>query len=239
MKKYFCTMLMIALFSFISCDNASTDGEDEEDSISMDGYGSALDNAYFKVWSDNSWEEYYRIISIDGDTYATIITSEGNEYYYSSEGYAGFKPYGESLILFDKPIVSLPEKVVFNKKYTSQTTFPYQGYNYTMKIEQILMDTVSVSLPWGSFNSCLWFKTTSSMTSLAESNTSNGQFWLAIGPSDIKQTLNSGTSITMVRGNVNGQNWGAGNLSEIPNISKKQTSFSLTDIMRPMTHFLK
>ncbi len=238
MKNNFCILLMLALFSFISCDNAST-GSDDEDSISMDAYSSALDNAYYKVWSDNSWEEYNRIITIDSKTYITTITDEGTEYYYSSEGYAGFKPYGESLILFDKPMASLPDKVVFNKKYTSQTTFPYQGYNYTMKIEEILMDTVSVSVPCGNFNSCLWFKTTSSMTSLVESSTSNGQFWLAIGPSDIKQTLNSGTTITMVRGHVNGQNWGTVNLSELPNISKKQSSFSLADIIRPMTHFLK
>jgi hypothetical protein len=241
MKIMFHLLLLIAPFLFLSCKNANSPDDDKNDknTISIDGYGSSLGNSYYKLWSDDSWEQYNGIITINSETYLSLITNTGNEYYYSAAGYAGFKPYGESLILFNTPIGSLPDKLSFNQKYIRETIFSYQGYNYTMKIEEVLMDTVTLSVPCGTFNSCLWFKSTSTLTSIGQPEVSKEQFWLAIGPSDIQEISNSGVTKQMVSGTVNGQDWDESNLNELPYVPKIQKSFSLNNLIRPIIHSLK
>jgi hypothetical protein len=240
MRFSFYILFLTSLFLFLSCDNSnSPDDKNDQNTISTDNYGFMLDESFYKVWSDNSWEKFNSVVTIDNTTYVTIITESGFEYYYSKAGYAGFKPSGESLILFNTPLGSLPDKLAFNQKYTRQTTFSIQGYDFTMKIDEVLMDTVSISVPCGSFSSCLWFKATSTLTSGGQSDVSKSQFWLAIGPSDIQQTLSSGETITMVGGIVNGQNWGTSGAMPRMNLCKKQNSSLLNNIMRPMIRFYK
>jgi hypothetical protein len=242
MKILFRTLSLIALLLFLSCkkeDSPVSDQTHRQKTISVYAYGSSLDSAYYKMWSDSSSEKFNQITLINSKIYVTIMNSNGDEYYYDATGYAGIKPNDQSLILFDTPLTSLPDTLVFNQKYIQVTTFSYQGINYSLKNEQTLQDTVSVSVPFGTFNPCLWFKSTSTITAGGQSSVSTGQFWLAIGPSDIQQTLNSGNTIVMVSGFVNGKSWGTSLARLRANIPKKPNSFSLDDLIKPMSHFLK
>lgn len=233
--KFILFTIFISLLIFSSCkksENNPVEPEPEIKYMFLEGYGSLIDSFYYKQWSDSSWEKFNRVTTINGRTYVTIINNEGAEYYYDVIGYAGFKPSGESLILFDHTLPPIPDSIVFNQTYTRETTFYYQGYNYTLKFEQSLTDTVSVSVPFGIFNSCLWFKSKAVLSASGQSETQNGQFWLAKGPSDIKQTLNSGITIVMVRGIVNGQGWGMSfpkisTISNKNNVSNIFNSFAL------------
>ena len=205
-------LISVLVFSSLifSCNKSSDPVSPEEPpkrTMTLDAYGEIIDTLYFKIWSDSSWTEYSQTTTINGITYVTIITNSGNEYYYSALGYAGFKPTGQSLILFDKPLPGLPDTLVFGETYTRQTTFFFQGYNYTLKFEQSLQDTVSVSVPIGIFNPCLHFSSKSTLSAGGQSDIQNSQFWLAQGPGDIKETLNSGATIVLVRAKVNGQGW--------------------------------
>jgi hypothetical protein len=176
--------------------------------IRLIDYGSTLDSAYYKKWSDSSWEKFNRIVTVNGITYATTISSDSTEYYYTALGYAGLKGRGLLLILFDNPLTSLPETLTFGQNYRRETTFYYQGYNFSLQIDESLEDTVSVSVPFGTFNPCLWLKVKTTVTGAGQSQAQSGQIWLARGPSDVKQVLYSGATIVMVRGRVNGQGWG-------------------------------
>jgi hypothetical protein len=197
-------------------------------------YGSLIDSAFYKMWSDSSWERFNQVVTLNGITYVTVISNDGNEYYYSALGYAGVKPQGQSLIIFDRPLPSLPDTVVFGQTYTRETSFFYQGYNYSLKYEQYLQDTVSISVPFGTFNPCLWFKSMSTLSAGGQSQTQNGEFWLARGPSDIKQTLNSGLTIVMVRGRVNGQGWGMPFAKQSPDNIFKESHRFVADIVKPL-----
>jgi len=200
----------------------------------MNGYGMYLDSAYYEIWSDSSWEKFNHIINFNGHNYVTTINKNGDEYYYDAVGYAGFKAKGQSLIIFDKPVSSFPDSIVFGQEYTRGTTFYYQGYNYTMKYQQTLQDTVSVSVPFGVFDRCLWFKSTYTLSAGGQSSTSSGQFWLAQGPGAIKQTLNSGITIVMVRGIVNGKGWGMPFPGSQFSFINNHERLSLKNIMIPL-----
>jgi hypothetical protein len=242
MKYLFCTLLLITSFLFICCDkeDSPVSGQtDNQKKISVYAYGSSLDSAYYKVWSDSSWEKFGQIVILNSIVYVTVVNSDGDEGYYSASGYSGIKPYGQSLILFDTPLTSLPDTLVFGQKYTRETTFSYLGYSYSLKIEQTLEDTVSVSVSFGTFNPCLWLTSTSTTSVGGQSNVSNGQIWLAIGPSDIQQALNTGITISMVYGNVNGRSWGTYTVQPRLDLSKKQNSFSLDRLIEPIISFLK
>ena len=204
--------LSFSLF-FITCkksESSPTAPEPAKKYMFLNGYGSLLDSSYYKVWSDSSWEKFNRVVTVSGKTCVTLINSEGNEYFYDVIGYAGFKPKGESVIMFDHTLPQLPDSLVFNQSYVRETSFYYRGYIYTMKYEQSLMDTVAVSVAFGFFNPCLWFSSKATLSAGGQSDVQNTQFWLAKGPSDIRQTLNSGVTLVMVRGVVNGRSWGMG-----------------------------
>jgi hypothetical protein len=174
----------------------------------MSGYGTLIDSNYFKIWSDSSWEKYNRYVSINGNYYITLINNTGDEYYYSTIGYSGFKSNGQSLIMFDKPITGLPDTVSFNQTYSRSTTFYYQGYNYTFNMEYTLLDTTSVYTSFANFNSCLHTRSKGTISVSTQTDVQTSYSWIAKGPSDIKQTLNSGSTISMARGIVNGKGWG-------------------------------
>jgi hypothetical protein len=242
MKYFFCTLLLLAPLLFLCCDKEefpASGQTDNQKKISVSAYGASLDSAYYKVWSDSSWEKFGQVVILNSMVYVTAINSYGDEHYYGAAGYAGFQPYGGSLILFDTPLASLPDTLVFDHKYIRETTFTYQGYNYSLRMVQTLLDTVSVSVSFGTFNPCLWLNSTSTLSVNGQSNVSSGQIWLAIGPSDIQQLLNTGIAISMVYGYVNGRNWGVYTVQPRLNISKRQDSFPLNRLLKPMTGFLK
>lgn len=242
MKTLFSILLLITPVLFLSCDKKDSpvsDQTDEQRKISVYAYGSSLDSVYYKVWSDSSWDKFGQVIIINDTVYVTTVNNYGDEYYYCEAGYAGFQPYGQSLIMFDTPITSLPDTLVFGQKYIRETTFSYMGYNYSLKYEQTLQDTVSVSVSFGTFNSCLWFKSTSTISAGGQSDISNMGIWVAIGPSDIQLTLSSGNTIAMTYGFVNGRSWGTYTVRPRSNLPKKQNQLSPDDLLKPMTRFLK
>jgi hypothetical protein len=207
---------------------------DTNKKIRVSGYGLSIDSFYFTIWSDSSWEEYNKTISIGGITYTTVINNSGDEYYYSAIGYAGWKPKGESLILFDEPLPILPDTMECNKVYLRNTTFFYQGYNYSIQYEHTLFDTVNVSIPLGIFNCCLYMKTKATVTVSTQSQTQTSYWWAAKGPATIKQTLNSGNTIVLVRGVINGQGWGMSFPKKLPFGRNNGISKLLKDIQIPL-----
>lgn len=171
-------------------------------------YGFSIDSSYYKVWSDSSWEKFNQVTTVNNVVYATVLTSTGDEQYYSMAGYAGIKPSGQMLIIFDSPIGSLSDTLEFGRVYTQQATFSYQGFGFTLSVEQSLRDTVGVTVAFGHFNPCLWFDVKTTMSGAGQTQTQTQQVWIAAGPSSIKQMANSGVITEMVRGRVNGQGWG-------------------------------
>ncbi len=167
-----------------------------------------LDTTYYKMWSDSSWEKFNGDTIINGKSYIKVINSVGTEYYYTTLGYAGVKAGGDSLILFDKELSSLPDTLRIGKTYDLSTTFHYQGYNYSFNSEETLSDTVSVSVPFGVVDSCLWLLIKTTISTGGLSQVANSQTWLAPDIYAIEKTLSSGLTIIMVKGVVNGKGWG-------------------------------
>lgn len=202
--------LLLFTMLFLACGKSdmSIGPEDKPiKSISLDAYREHLDDTYFKMWSDSSWAQYNGMKTlISGQSYTTILASTGTVYYYSSRGYAGLQERGKSVIIFDNPL-ALPDVLLFGKEYVLQTTFFYDGYNYTFTERYTLKDTMSIAAPVGHFGECLWFRASVTLSVGGQTSTSNQEFWSAIGPGSIKATLNSGMTIVMVRGQVNGTNW--------------------------------
>jgi hypothetical protein len=180
----------------------------------LTGFGATIDSAYYKVWSDSSWESFHARVDVNGIVCTVVRTSSNAYYYYSIAGYAGFSPQGSDLIMFDTPMGPLPETVYFGKKISRSTTFSYQGYNFAMTTEHTLLDTVSVTLGFGSFHGCPHFGYSSILSGAGQSETSRMETWEAAGPGNIKQLklsapyYTSGVTTTMVRGRVNGKGWG-------------------------------
>lgn len=177
--------------------------------FSFAGYGSLLDSTYYKVWSDSSWEEFDMDTTINGTSYAVLLDNTGYEYFYGPNGYDGFEPYGGPLVIFDSTLASLPDTMVEGKTYTLRTTFSTQGLDYTLTDQEVLKDTGSVTVPFGTFVDCLHLQSTSTVSAGGQSQTQTTQYWYAKGPSDIKRTYeNSGQTILMAYGDVNDQGWG-------------------------------
>lgn len=219
----------------LSCNKEETpESPPQQRTLLLSGYGSSIDSSYYKVWSDSTWEKFNRLVTIDSVTYTTVVTDDGSEYYYSVLGYAGFQIAGEPLIMFDRPLPSLPDTVVFGQRYTRTTTFFLDGYVFTMKVEQYLQDTVSLSVPFGTFNACLWFNSTTSVSVDGLKKVYSAQFWVAKGPADIKQTLTSGQTIIMVRGRVNRQGWGMAYAAQLPVTTERKASRLVTDSVKPL-----
>ena len=224
--------LLFSSSLFVGCgETTSPSGSNTGKTITMDGYGSYIEPAYYKVWSDSSWEEFGRITTIDSVVYATIVDNTGFEYYYSSGGYAGFQVSGGSVILFDSAMQSLPDTLVFGKTYSQRTTFRESGTVYVMKVEQTLQDTGAVTVPFGKFTGCLWIKSTSTFSGGGQSNVSSSEYWLAKGPSELKRRSSSGAVTLMDYGYVNGQSWGEG-------LPKRSTKPSLDFKIRLLPRFI-
>ncbi len=198
------------------------------------GYGFAIDSSFYRLWSDSSWEKFNQVVTLNGTTYVTLITNDGYEYYYSQSGWAGFKEQGQSLILFDTPMPSLPDTMVFAQTYTSATSFSYQEYIYSLKVQQSLQDTVSVSVSFGTFDPCLWIKTKSTQSVNGQSMVQNLQSWLAKGPSDIKEILSNGFTITMLRGWVNGRSWGTSVTNGFPSAARSESPKFVDHLLKPL-----
>ena len=178
-------------------------------SFSFTGYGEALDSTYYKVWSDSSWEEFYMDTTINGTGYRVLLDNTGYEYFYGPDGYDGIWPYGGSLIMFDSTLALLPDTMVEGKTYTMKTTFSTQGIGYVLTDQAILLDTGAVTVSFGTFGDCLHLQSTTTVSGGGQSQTQTTQYWYAKGPSDIKRIYeNTGATIFMAYGVVNGVGWG-------------------------------
>ncbi|MGO9481980.1 MAG: hypothetical protein ACLP05_09405 [Candidatus Kryptoniota bacterium] len=186
------------------------------DTLTLAGYGEAVDSTYLKVWSDGSWEAFDGDTTINGTTYSTIADAYGDVFFYGPDGsYDGFWYYDEDLIIFDAPLPGVPDTMAGGVTYPLTTTFSDQGVSYLLQDDETLLDTGSVAVPFGTFN-CLVLN---SYMTISSGNVlygaSNTDYWLAKGPSDIQQwdfdLYNPGLlddQIDMAYGDVNDQWWG-------------------------------
>jgi hypothetical protein len=202
--------------------------------IPFKDYNLHIDSTYYKVWSDSSWEKFDGITIINGKSYIKVINSAGTEYYYTTLGYAGVKASGDSLILFDKELTALPDTLEIGKTYGLSTTFQYKGYNYTFNSEETLSDTVSVTVPFGVVNSCLWFHIKTAISAGGPSQVGNSQTWLAPNIFAIKKTLDSGPTISMVKGVVNGKGWGMSFPKDESLNNKSGSAILFEELMKPL-----
>ena len=240
MKIYLCLVLSTCALLFISCKKSSslpTQPALPQKPITLDGYGIFIDSSYYELWSDSSWEQFNRVLVINGITYTTVINNDSDEYYYDALGYAGFQSKGLSLIIFDKTLPSLSDTVVIGQTYEQATTFFYAGYNYSLTYETTFTDTVSISVPIGIFSPCLWFTGTSTLTVQGQPSVSTFQDWDAKGPGAIKETLNSGITIVMLRGRVNGKGWGMPFSKTSTSVTKATSASFMQKLLKPLTHF--
>lgn len=174
-------------------------------SFSFVGYGIKLDSTYYKVWSDSSWEEFYKDTTINGTKYTVLLDNTGYEYFYGPDGYAGFWPYGSSLIMFDSVLTSLPDTLIGGQTYLRQTTFEYQGTSNVLTDQETLIDTTTIAAPFGIFSGCRVLQSIGAINGIVQyANT----YWYAQGPSDIIRQDYTGYTIEMAYGVVNGQGWG-------------------------------
>ncbi len=176
--------------------------------LSVVGYGESLDSTYFKVWSDSSSEGFFADTIINGTQYSIILDNAGNETLYGPDGYAGFGQYGGSIVLFDSSLPSLPDTMIGGTAYSRQTTFSYQGGSYVLVDLETLVDTTTISVPFGTFTDCRVLQSLEAINGVLQSAT---VYWLAKGPSDIARQYNSGYgayNVLMAYGMVNGQSWG-------------------------------
>jgi hypothetical protein len=214
MRKLLIVIVPLSLILFASCSKSDNSViapgmfTTQIKTIPFKNYNLHIDSTYYKMWSDSSWEKFNRITTINGKSYVTIINSDSAEYYYTSLGYAGAKAKGDSLILFDKELTSLPDTLEIGKTYDLSTTFYYRGYNYTFNSEETLSDTVSVAAPFGVINSCLWLNIKTTIAAGGLSQITVSQTWLAPNIYAIKKALSSYQTIIMVKGVVNGKGWG-------------------------------
>jgi hypothetical protein len=176
--------------------------------FSIADYGESIDSTFFKVWSDSSWDEFYMDTTVNGTRYTILLDNYGNESIYGPGGYSGFGSYGGSIILFDSALAAVPDSLEEGTPYVSQTTFSYQGGQYVLTNYLTLVDTGTVSVPFGTFTDCRLLQSIDVINGVLQNAMVYG---LAKGPSDILRQYNSayGTySILMAYGVVNGERWG-------------------------------
>ncbi|HQT92752.1 MAG TPA: hypothetical protein PL001_12085, partial [Candidatus Kryptobacter bacterium] len=117
----------------------------------------------------------------------------------------GFGVNGGYVVLFDSALASPPDTMLEGTTYVSQTTFTHQGSSYVLTDQETLLDTTTVTLPFGTFTDCRVIRSVGSINgSLQYVNV----YWLAKGPSDIVRQDYTGYTIQMAYGVVNGQVWG-------------------------------
>ncbi len=204
--------------------------------VSIAGYGQSIDSTFYKVWSDSSWEEFLMDTTISGTVYSVVMDNGGNEYFYSPSGnYSGFWLYGGSLIMFDSALVSLPDTLVEGQAYTRQTTFSYQGASYTFGEQDAILDTTTVSVPFGTFSDCPVLQSTQIIQGAGQSTGGITVYWLAKGPSDVYRQYNTGSlygypySIYMAYGVVNDIGWGVVLSKALPSVRERNRGTSLAE----------
>jgi len=179
-------------------------------------YQDALDSLYYKVWSDSSWTAYGGTKVIGTGTYTVLKDDIGDEYYYNSQGYAGFYNPGGTVIIFDTPLGVWPDSLPIGGQINESTTFAYQGYTWSMYNVYVLADTTTASAAFGTFDPCLHVQLVSTVYVAGSGSSSIEDFWLASGPGEIVQEDGSGDSAIMARGYVNGRYWGGGAAKPAP-----------------------
>ncbi len=187
--------------------------------VSLKGYGEALDSTYYKVWSDSSWESFEKDTTVNGTNYTVIVDNTGFENVYGPNGYAGFGQYGSPIIMFDSTLASLPDSMVEGKTYDDTTTFSDQGFGYVLAEETVVKDTGAVTVPFGTFSDCVHMQSVTSISGAGQSQSQTDQYWYAQGPSDIKRILNTGQTILMAYGFVNGRAWSPSAAGQSPRLN--------------------
>jgi hypothetical protein len=221
--------LFCSSFIFCSCGPHATEASIPS-TITLDGYGAALDSSYYKVWNDSSWEEFYQDTTINGNTYTTILDSYGNEYFYDSSGYSGLMLYGNGAFMFDTPLPPPPDTMAVGKTYTLQTNFKYQDTSYVLTDEETARGAFLVQVPIGTFANCPAIVSSETIANGGQIDLSSDmEYWLAKGPSDIQRDLidYGGFIQQMVRGMVNGKYWGANNSMEQPGIVNRYPGITI------------
>ena len=79
-------LLFVSIFISSGKRRSHASTSEEQTAMHVIDYGSSIDESYYQMWSDNSWEVSYRFVFIDATEYATILYSESTEYYYSQVG---------------------------------------------------------------------------------------------------------------------------------------------------------
>jgi hypothetical protein len=189
--------------------------------LSLVGYGITLDSTYYKVWSDSSWQEFYSDTTIGGTRYSVILDDGANRYYYGPGGYAGFWLYGDTLTLFDSSLASLPDTVAEGTTYSAQTTFMYRGTSNVMTDQETVLDTASVVTPFGTFTNCRVIQSAVYIDGVLQYVT---DYWLAKGPSDVVREYDTGYTIVMAYGEVNGLGWGVNASGSLPAAERRASS---------------
>ncbi len=203
----------------------------------MVGYGESLDSLFFKVWSDSSWDAVSGDTVIGGKSYTVLLNDAGNEGFYTASGYSGFGQYGGYAIIFDSALASLPDTLVGGTAYTLQTTFTYQGGSYTLIDQETLLDTASVSTPFGTFTGCRVVQSLTGISGVLQSATT---YWLAQGPSDVERqyaTTYGSYTVVLAYGIVNGRYWGVKAASRMPGdllVPRGSTSPSSSTVPTPL-----
>jgi hypothetical protein len=202
MKKLIFILILIFLFGCKKKDNPVEPASRK--SISTNNYRTYIDSTFYIDWSDGSWIKYSKISTINGVNYLTLLNNSGYEYYYNNSGYCGYKIPPSSTIIFDKPLSFLPDTLFFNEPVNTSTTFYYNGNNYKLDQQDILTDTITVSIPIGIFRKCLWIKTSDNLTTSTSSQIENTEEWVAPIYGEIKYENNDGTVIVVTKSNNNG-----------------------------------
>ncbi len=209
MKTFNIAALFFVSTLFVSCNQSSNPTSSQFRNpgmvVSTNGYGESLDSSYYKVWSDSSWQKFYKDTTINGTTYRVILDDVGNENLYGPNGYSGFGQDSGAVIVFDSALASLPDSIAEGTAYVSQTTFSYLGAQYVLTDQEALLDTATVTMPFGTFPNCLVMQSIGAINGNIQYAMT---YWIAKGPSDIVRQDYSGFTVLMAYGIVNGQRWG-------------------------------
>ena len=240
MKTSLACLLILCSTLLYSCGRtpaptAPTPPKPSEQTVSLAEYGEALDSTFYKVWSDSSWESFDKDTTVNGTTYTIIIGNTGFEDVYGPDGLAGFGQYGSPIIMFDSTLASFPDSMVVGKTYSEQTTFSDQGVGYLITEQTILKDTGAVTVPFGSFSDCLHMQSVTSISGAGQSQSQTDEYWYAQGPSDIEHLLNTGQTLLMAYGFVNGQAWGPSAAGEFPRLKPEVPAATARSVF-PSTH---
>lgn len=210
-KHCFCLFLAVLLNA---CTQNNPTGPAPQAWFYLDftGYGEKIEPGYVKVYSDSSWEEYGGIDTVNGTAYLSILSSDSSLAFYtqSSGQYAGYKLLNQDPIIFDSPLPFLPTRWPSDTSFARTATFTLQGYFVKVTDLYTLVDTAGIATPVGNFSPSPHFEDDTYVSaSDGESGYASRDIWTARGPGVIVTAQSGLSAVYLVRGYVNGINWGS------------------------------